>query len=36
MTLVEASSLLENQPRLHFLCGKIASEKSILAKRLAN
>ncbi|ENR5393411.1 TPA: ATP-binding protein [Providencia rettgeri] len=36
MNLAEASSLLKNQPRLHFLCGKIASGKSTLAKQLAN
>ncbi|BBU97736.1 AAA family ATPase [Providencia hangzhouensis] len=36
MNLTEASPLLKKQPRLHFLCGKIASGKSTLAKQLAN
>ncbi|WP_272691913.1 MULTISPECIES: AAA family ATPase [Providencia] len=36
MNLIEASPLLKKQPRLYFLCGKIASGKSTLAKQLAN
>ncbi|WP_272676795.1 hypothetical protein ACLI07_20025 [Providencia huaxiensis] len=36
MNLTEASPSLKKPPRLHFLCGKIASGKSTLAKQLAN
>lgn len=36
MSSIEPSSLLKQQPHLHFLCGKIASGKSTLAKQLAS